>query len=164
MVSGLDQWKINEIIVYDIYATAQVPRVHTLHLTRSVAWDGSLRRGANRIARGQERGFNGTHSPTSYPLEVNWRHKSDFSVIHIFIPQMLRKYGGHLLCKSWGQSVVANSRPVPTLLELTVIGRSSHQARSTQIHINAKCQEAHKRGFDIDRWSEKTCMKMGPLN
>lgn len=32
MVSGLDQWKINEIIVYDSYATAQVPRAHTLHL------------------------------------------------------------------------------------------------------------------------------------
>lgn len=63
-----------------------------------------------------------------------------------------------------GTGVAAASRPAPRLLELTVMGRSSHQARSTQIHINAKCQEAHKRGFDIDRMSEKTCMKMGPLN
>lgn len=32
MVSGLDQLKINEIIMYDRYAMGQVPRVHTLHL------------------------------------------------------------------------------------------------------------------------------------
>lgn len=40
MVSGLGQWWINEIIVYDSYATAQVPQVHTLHLHQvcSLRW------------------------------------------------------------------------------------------------------------------------------
>lgn len=39
MVSDLDQWKINEIIVYDSYAVAQVPWAHTLHLTEVVVWE-----------------------------------------------------------------------------------------------------------------------------